>query len=109
MQYMFINLHIKDMLNFYEVIAEALYKYKRNATKKSGEKWFTPHLDRNQNIQAVTTQRRLYITKFFNICMSMLGKASKRKKKLFNSGIARKCVCVCGVTLARIFWTPFFY
>ena len=51
-------------MDFYEVIADALYKYQMNATKQSHEIWFTPHLERNQNIQAITTQR-LYITTFF--------------------------------------------
>ena len=58
--------HIKDVhiLAFYEVIANALYKYQMNATKQSHEIWFTPHLEQNQNIQAITTQR-IYITTFF--------------------------------------------
>ena len=58
MSYMFINLHIEDvyMLDFYEVIADALYKYQKNATMNSHERWFTPHLEGNQNIQAVTTR-----------------------------------------------------
>ena len=37
--------------------------YQMNATKKSHEMWFTPHLERNQNIQAITTQM-IYITTF---------------------------------------------
>ena len=43
----------------------------------------------------------------FSVDWSCLGKG-RHRKKTFKFGHCPK-MCVCGVTLSRIFWTPFFY